>query len=113
MRLAEIFRRSTELINSHEPGRFDGEALLSSPPGASTKSCERQAMGRLHFLGHGNPHCVQASDMINPDMLGQVWTEVSTRLGLGESDERPCAIAWCPAGRPALGPASRARCISP
>jgi len=51
--------------------------------------------------------------MINPDMLGQVWTEVSTRLGLGESDERPCAIAWCPAGRPALGPASRARCISP
>jgi hypothetical protein len=43
-------------------------------------------MGRLHFLGHGNPHCVQALDMINPDMPGQVWTEVSTRLGLGESD---------------------------
>ncbi len=86
MRLAEIFKRSTELINSHEPGRFDGEALLSSPPGQA----QSHASGRL-WDGYISsvteiPIACRHSDMINPDMLGQVWTEVSTRLGLGESD---------------------------
>jgi len=87
MGLAQIFKRNTELFTSHEPGRFNGEALLFIATGGKRKAkpSGRLWNGYISLVTENAIPC-RHSDMIRPDIMGQVWTEVSTRLGLGKSD---------------------------
>jgi thioesterase domain-containing protein len=93
MGLAQLFKRNTELVHSHHPGRFNGEALLFLATGGKQKVTRSgELITRSGRLWDGYISSVTEipipcthSDMIRPDILGQVWAEVSTRLGLGES----------------------------
>jgi thioesterase domain-containing protein len=83
--VARIFRNSTEIRASHEHGRFDGDALLiastdSAPAGESnTWRWAPFIAGETTQTVLGCAH----SDLVRPDMLGQVWQAISAWLAAG------------------------------
>src|SRR5262249_5514820 len=85
--LVEVRLRHQEIGDGHQPGRFDGDALLFSAAqgrrdGAPTAELwEGYVSGAITEIRVPCTH----SDMVRPDMLAQVWSGISAQLGLGES----------------------------
>jgi len=88
MVLAQTFRRNAELGNGHDPGRFDGDALLVTAAEGKDDgmpTIERWASYVSGAITEIRLPCAHL-DMVRPDMLAQVWSAISAHLGLGGSD---------------------------
>ena len=91
MHLAGTFQKNGSLVEDHDFRRFDGDALvfvagqggpMTTPgqgdddmPAASWRPYVSGEISQIHLpCSHW--------EMIQPDMLGEVWTGISTWLGL-------------------------------
>jgi thioesterase domain-containing protein/aryl carrier-like protein len=89
--LAKTFQKNASLLENHDFRRFDGNALVFTA--TEGKRITKAVQGRGHTLaGDWAPYvsgeiseirlpCTHL-DIIQPDMLGQVWAGISSWLGL-------------------------------
>jgi thioesterase domain-containing protein len=89
--LAKTFQKNASLLENHDFRRFDGNALVFTA--TEGKRITKALQGRGHTLaGDWAPYvsgeiseirlpCTHL-DIIQPDMLGQVWAGISSWLGL-------------------------------
>jgi thioesterase domain-containing protein len=85
MLLAQTYQRNVEIGKAHDPGRFNGDALLlvaaeSSHDGTPTaEQWESHVSGAIAEIRLPCTHV----DVVRPDMLAEVWSAISGHLGLG------------------------------
>jgi amino acid adenylation domain-containing protein len=85
--LAQAFLRNGEIQDAHDPGWFDGDALLFVA--AEGRDGDRPTAQRWEGYVSGavteiRLPCVH-SDMARPDILARIWSAISGHLGLGQS----------------------------
>jgi thioesterase domain-containing protein/aryl carrier-like protein len=82
MLLLRVFRNNAEIMGEHVPGRFGGDALLlvadESRP-ADSATAERWRSHVAGEIAEVRLPC-KHSDMVRPEMLGQVWTAIANWL---------------------------------
>jgi thioesterase domain-containing protein/aryl carrier-like protein len=88
MVLAQTYQRNAQLRRTHDPSRFDGDALLfvaaegrhdSAPAAERWEGHISGAITEIHL------RCAH-SDMATPDMLARVWSAISGHFRLADSD---------------------------
>jgi thioesterase domain-containing protein/aryl carrier-like protein len=86
MLLAQTFYRNMKLSSTHDPSRFDGDALLlvagESKHDGSAESWESYVSGTITEIRLPCDH----GEMVRADILAQAWPAISAHLGLGEPD---------------------------
>jgi thioesterase domain-containing protein len=86
--LAQTFLRNAEMRNAHDPGCFDGDALLfvaaegRDDGTPTTERWEGYVSGTTTEIRLECAH----KDMARPEVLGQIWSAISEHLGLGASE---------------------------
>jgi thioesterase domain-containing protein len=81
--LARIYQQNTEIKRAHEPGRFDGNALLLVAREGKPVTVPTTDRWKPYISGKISEIPIQCThiDMARPDVLANVWLAISIWLG--------------------------------
>ncbi|HEX4832618.1 MAG TPA: amino acid adenylation domain-containing protein [Trebonia sp.] len=91
--LTQAFERNAKLGSAHQPGRFDGDALLLAagkarsgdvPAASRAKSWEPYVSGTITEIRLPCTHV----DLVRPEMLAQAWSAMSGHFQLAKLNEK-------------------------